>query len=341
MAAPTSRDAVLTSFLTAEGWDGATSEPLAGDASVRRYHRLRHGAVTSVLMDAPLPREDLDRYIAIAALLRRYGASAPEIYAADRENGFLLIEDFGDDSYARLLGAGADEATLYALAVEALAAVHRAATADDLCWFPSYDDERLLGEAALLVDWYAPSVLGRELPSAAREEYLARWRATLPHAGLEQKTLVLRDYHPGNLMQLPGRPGVRACGLLDFQDAVQGPAAYDLVSLLDDARRDVSPALRTAMTDRYLAAFSQIDRPQFARSAAILSAQRNCKIIGLFVRLWRRDGKSAYLAHIPRVWRLVEERVRSEPTLGPIGDWLDRNLPPAMRRAPGPRSAAA
>ncbi len=145
---------------------------------------------------------------------------------------------------------------------------------------------------------------------------------------------MLRDYHVDNLMLLPGRPGVAGCGLLDFQDAVLGPASYDLVSLLEDARRDVPAALRAAMTERYLAAFPGLDRAVFLRSGAILAAQRNCKILGIFTRLWRRDGKPAYLAHIARVWRLIEQEVRREPALTPIADWLDRHLPRRVRRSP-------
>ena len=212
--------------------------------------------------------------------------------------------------------------------------MHRAVAERGRPALPLYDETRLLDEAALLVDWYVPSVLGAALPDQARDDYLARWRDILPLAVLPGPTLVLRDYHVDNLMLLPGRPGVRACGLLDFQDAVCGPATYDLVSLLEDARRDVPENLRDAMTERYLASFPEIDRAAFARSAAILAAQRNCKIIGIFTRLWRRDGKPAYLAHIPRVWRLLEADIGRERALHPIADWLDRHLPPARRRAP-------
>ena len=134
-------------------------------------------------------------------------------------------------------------------------------------------------------------------------------------------------------MLLPGRKGVRACGLLDFQDAVCGPASYDLVSLLEDARRDVPPALRAAMTERYLAAFPELDGTCFRRAAAILAAQRNAKIVGLFVRLYQRDGKPGYLAHLPRVWRLLEADL-AEPVLAPLRAWLDRHLPPPLRRLP-------
>jgi aminoglycoside/choline kinase family phosphotransferase len=194
---------------------------------------------------------------------------------------------------------------------------------------PSYDVERQLAEAALLVDWYRP------LTGGLRDEYLALWRELLPDAEVSPPTLVLRDYHVDNLMLLPDRPGVRGCGLLDFQDAVTGPPSYDLVSLLEDARRDVSASLRRAMTERYLTAFPVLDRSAFLRSAAILAAQRNCKILGIFTRLWKRDGKPQYLAHIPRVWRLLEEDLR-HPALARIAGWLGRHLPPDSRWPPDP-----
>lgn len=335
-AAADGRAAALSGFLSANGWAGIAPIMLAGDASFRRYYRLSAGDRRAVLMDAPPPMEDVGPYIAVAEVLRDLGLSAPEIYAEDREQGFLLIEDFGDGRYTRLLADGADEAALYALAVDTLIALHRAVAERGLPALPHYDEARLLAEAALLVDWYAPSVLGESLPEAAGAEYFALWREVLPLAGLSAPTLVLRDYHVDNLMLLPERPGLRACGLLDFQDAVCGPASYDLVSLLEDARRDVRADLRAAMTERYLAAFPHLDRAAFARSAAILAAQRNCKIIGIFTRLWRRDGKPGYLAHVPRVWRLLEDDVAREPALGSIAAWLDRCVPADLRRAPAP-----
>jgi hypothetical protein len=333
------RAAAIADFLAAAGWPGATPAPLAADASFRRYFRLDGVGRCAVLMDAP-PPEDVRPYIAVADLLRGWGLSAPEIYAADRARGLLLIEDFGDASYTRLLAGGADEAALYALAVDTLVALQRAAATHGLPPLPPYDEERLLAEAALLPQWYAPAALGRALPEAACADYASRWRDVLARATRSPPTVALRDYHVDNLMLLSGRDGVRACGLLDFQDAMLGPAGYDLASLLEDARRDVPPALRAAMTERYLAAFSDIDRALFARTAAILAAQRNAKIIGLFVRLWRRDGKPAYLPHLPRVWRLLEEGLRREPALAPVAAWLDRHLPPALRGAVVERSAA-
>ncbi|HZU88015.1 MAG TPA: phosphotransferase [Stellaceae bacterium] len=343
----------MIAFLADCGWGGVEPEPLAGDASFRTYYRVRENSRRAVVMDAPPPQEDVAPFVAVAALLRDLGFSAPEILGEDRRQGFLLLEDFGDDTYTRLIARGADEQDLYALAVDTLAALQgavarrgifgvpaRAQLARGWPDLPPYDEARLMAEAVLLVDWYAPAVLGAPLPAAARDEYLAAWRRILPQAALSSSTLVLRDYHVDNLMRLPDRPGVRGCGLLDFQDAVCGPPSYDLVSLLEDARRDVPAELRREMTARYLAAFPALDPARFARSAAILAAQRNCKILGIFTRLWKRDGKPRYLAHIPRLWRLLAEDL-DHPALAPLARWLDRHLPPAARRVPDlqPRTA--
>jgi N-acetylmuramate 1-kinase len=331
------RAAAIADFLAAAGWGAVTPAPLAGDASFRRYYRLVDHDRRAVLMDAPPPHEDVRPYIAVAEMLRGHGLSAPQIFAAERELGILLIEDFGDDTYTRLLARGADETQLYTLAVDTLIALQRAVTAPpDL---PPYDEARLLDEAALLADWYAPAVLGTPLPAAAHAEYLSLWRDVLPQAALPGPTLVLRDYHADNLMLLHDRAGLQSCGLLDFQDALRGAASYDLVSLLEDARRDVSADLRAAMTERFLVAFPEIDRGLFCRSAAILAAGRNAKIIGIFTRLWRRDGKPQYLDFIPRVWRLLEGDLR-EPALSRVRAWFDRHLPPAVRRVPDRRAAA-
>ena len=327
------RHQAMAAFLEATGWSDVPAVPLAGDASVRRDDRLGGHGGSAVLMDAPPPQEDIGAFVAVAGLLRELGLSSPEVLAEDRDQGFLLLEDFGDDTYTRLLARGADEPALYTLAVDTLIALQRAAGPRGTPELPPYDIERLLGEAALLVDWYRP------LAGGLREEYLALWRAVLPNAIVAQPTLVLRDYHVDNLMLLPDRPGVRGCGLLDFQDAVTGQPSYDLVSLLEDARRDIPGPLRQVMTERYLAAFPGLDRGAFLRSAAILSAQRNCKILGIFTRLWKRDGKRQYLVHIPRVWRLLEEDLR-HPALAPIARWLDRHLPPETRGRPDRRNEA-
>lgn len=320
----------MAAFLDRCGWGDARLVPLADDASFRRYYRLGGNGRRAVLMDAPPPQEDVVPYITVSQMLRHIGFSAPEVFAEDRARGFLLIEDFGDDTYTRLLDRGADEPALYTLAVDTLVELQRAVEARGNPDLPRYDAERLLAEAALLVDWYAPAALGQPLSAARRDEYLDLWRTLLSQAALPGETLVLRDYHVDNLMLLSDRSGVQGCGLLDFQDAVWGPPSYDLVSLLEDARRDVPAELRRRMTERYLAGFPALDRAAFLRSAATLAAQRNCKILGIFTRLWRRDGKPRYLVHLPRIWRLLDLEL-AHPTLDPIARWLDRHLPRSAR----------
>jgi aminoglycoside/choline kinase family phosphotransferase len=333
------RDQLLQDFLSRAGWADAARGKLAGDASFRRYDRLRRGNEAAVLMDAPPPMEDVRPFLNIARVLQGLGLSAPRILAEDVEHGFLLLEDFGDSTYTRLLQGGADETALYALAIDALVALHRRFDPASAPPIPLYDETRLLNEAALLVDWYLPALTGHPTDPARREEYLEIWRRVLPQAAGAPTTLVLRDYHVDNLMRLPGREGMSACGLLDFQDAVIGAASYDLVSLLEDARRDVPAALAAEMLDRYFAAFPSLDRDTFMASYAVLGAQRNCKIIGIFTRLCVRDGKPHYLQHISRVWRLLEGDVR-HPALAEVREWLERTVPPALRRAPPVRPAA-
>jgi len=318
-------------FLKAAGWDDARRQPLTGDASFRRYVRLeRPDGRRAMLMDAPPPQEDVRPFVDVDTHLRRLGFSAPAILAADLEDGLLLLEDFGDATFTRILAGGGEEAPLYELAVDLLIALHRhdAATAVDL---PDYDDPRFLDEAALIVDWFLPAALGAAPSARDRADFLARWRAVLPTARRVPRTLVLRDYHVDNLMHLDCRRGLAACGLLDFQDAVIGPATYDLVSLLEDARRDIAPELVEAMVARYLAAFPKLDRDDFAASMAILGAQRHAKVIGIFTRLDRRDGKPIYLSHIPRVWRLFERNL-GHPALADIKRWVDAMVPPEARR---------
>ena len=326
------RETAIDAFLADAGWDAARREKLPGDASFRRYVRLHLPEGSAMLMDAPPTHEDVRPFARVARHLASMGYSAPRLLAEDVEAGFLLLEDLGDATYTRELARGADERALYTMAVDLLIDLHRRADAV-ASGIPPYDDARLLAEAALLIDWYMPAITGASVTDDARESYLAAWRAVLPLARRGPDTLVLRDYHVDNLMVVAGRGGLAACGLLDFQDAVIGPASYDLVSLLEDARRDLAPGLADAMLARYLAAFPELDRDAFRASYAILGAQRSAKIIGIFTRLCRRDGKPRYLAHIPRVWRLLEGDL-AHPALAPVRAWLDRHLPPERRAVP-------
>ena len=331
------REAAIAAFLSASGWGDAKRQPLAGDASFRRYSRLERNGATAMLMDAPPPQEDVRPYLAVALTLRNLGFSAPAILAEEIPTGLLLIEDFGDDTYTRLLARKADEAELYALAIDVLVALHRGFAREAAPGLPPYDDTRLLNEAALLVDWYLPAITGQATPPDLRAGYLELWRGLFAQARTVPSSLVLRDYHVDNLMRIKGRGGLAACGLLDFQDAVLGPVTYDLVSLLEDSRRDIASDLVASMRERYLAAFSDLDHAAFDASFAVLGAQRHCKVIGIFTRLDRRDHKPRYLAHIPRLWRLIDGNLR-HPALEPVKHWLSEHIPPELRRIPESRS---
>ncbi len=327
------RAAAIERFLAANGWAGAVRRPIAGDASFRRYERLVDGdGRRAVLMDAPPPQENVRPFIAVARHLVALGLSAPLIRAADEESGLLLLEDLGEGNMARLVDAAADKAPLYTLAVDTLIALHRHPESRKAPVQP-FAEERILREVGLMLDWYLPALTGAPAPAAWREEYLAIWRALLPLARGVPECLVLFDFFPDNLMLLEDRAGVAACGLLDFQDAVIGPIVYDLVSLLEDVRRDVPEALQRALVARYLAAFPALDRAAFEAAYALMGAQRNLRIAGVFTRLCVRDRKPGYLRHMPRVWRLVERDV-GHPALAPLARWLDRHLPREMRRIP-------
>ncbi len=318
-----SRFSELQHFLTAHGWGGADRQLLAGDASFRTYWRLIDGTgAQRVLMDAPPPQEDVRPFMAMAEHLLSHGLSAPRIFAADTAQGFLLLDDFGDATYTKLLTRGGDEAALYGLAVDALAHLQKQALPTGVA---PYDRAVYQREAALLPDWFLPAV-DVTLSPTARTGWDSAWQAVWPLLEAGPRVLVLRDYHVDNLMLLPHRRGLAACGLLDFQDALIGHPAYDLMSLLEDARRDIDPSLQAAMKNRYGAGGLSIDPVAWA----VLAAQRHAKVIGIFARLAVRDGKPLYLEHLPRVWRLLEAAL-THPALSPVKDWLDRHAPPEVR----------
>ena len=281
-------------------------------------------------MDAPPPKEDVNSFIRIAHCLLSMALSAPQILASDVESGFLLIEDLGDLTYTKVLSKGGDEEALYHLATETLIEIQKRFL--NFSGIGYYDDKRLLDEVALLVDWYLPAVRGVETPDSLRKEYFALWRNALPLGRQVPATLVLRDYHVDNLMFLSDRKGVAGCGLLDFQDALIGPSTYDLVSLLEDARREVPHKIAKDCLALYLAALPS-DEGNFLTSYKIFGAQRSAKIIGIFARLDRRDGKSVYLKHIARVFRWLSNNLE-HPALHNLKVWFDREIPVSARYAP-------
>lgn len=304
---------VIAEFLVDAGWGGATVTPLAGDASTRRYARLRDGARRAVLMDAP-GGAGVAAFVRIAGLLRGLGLSAPEVLAAAPESGLLLLEDFGDGVFARLLDEGAPPEPLYDLAVDALIELHR--RFQPAAGLPRYDLAQFLSQLALY-----PETFGGD-----PEAFAEAWRKPLEAALAGPRSLLLRDYHPGNLMLLAERMGVARCGLLDFQDAGLGPCAYDLVSLIEDARRDVPMPLRARCLARYSAAL-----PLDAAALATLGAMRHARVLAVFERL-ARDGKPGYLAHVPRVRRLLGAHL-VRPELAEVRRWFER-FPPAASAAP-------
>jgi N-acetylmuramate 1-kinase len=319
-------------FLAAHGYGAAERVPLPADASHRRYTRLRCGPRPALLMDAP-PPEDVRPFAALARHLLAAGLSVPEILAEDATAGFLLVEDFGDATHAGLLDAGADPVPLYEETAEALAALHAVPPPPGL---PRWDAAAMArATAATFLDWWWPAAFdGTEPSPAIRAELDAALRATLaPFA--EARGIVHRDFFPANLMRLPDRDGPRRTGILDFQDAALGHPAYDLASLVEDARREVAPAVRRAALARYFALRPGLDRAEFLAALAAHAAQRHLRVAALWVRLDRRDGKPGYLRHGPRCWAMLD-RALAQPACAPLRDFLDAHVPREMRRNPRP-----
>jgi len=318
----------LAEFAARAGWADAQVQPLPGDASFRRYFRLRQaGGETAMLMHAPPPHEDPAPFLHVARWLTANGMRAPAILAEDAGAGWVLTEDFGNDRMRDWLDANpADEREAYEAAVEALVALHRRAPGP----FAPYDMATYAREAALLTEWYCPAQ-GLDVDA---EGYARAWEEVLDPILARQNpgVTVLRDYHAENIMLLGGRAGAPQ-GLIDFQDALVGHPAYDLVSLLQDARRDVSEGLETAMLLHYAHHSGQADE-EFLADYARLGAQRNAKIVGIFTRLNARDGKPRYLSLIPRVWAALE-RDLAHPALDPVARWFDANIPEPLRFAHG------
>lgn len=310
-------------FVIAAGWGSARVTPLAGDASNRRYDRLiAPDGTTAVLMDAPPEKgEDVRPFVEIATFLDSLGLSAPRILHQDASLGLLLLEDLGDRLFAREVSTDPTvERALYHAAVEVLNTLHKATPPP----LTAYDAATTVPLAALAYDWYQLGATG-SVDTAARSDFCAAFEKRIAPFDPSLSVLIQRDYHAENLLWLPDRYGVARVGLLDFQDAMLGHPVYDLVSVLQDARRDVDPVIAKEMADVF-AKNANMGRLEFDRAYAVFGLQRNLRILGVFARLCMRDSKPHYVDLIPRVWDHVQTNLR-HPELTDIAGAIVTDLP--------------
>lgn len=334
---PSDRTELLNQFIQQSGFADHEVRPLAGDASFRRYVRVVTSQASYVVMDSPPEKEPVHDYVRICDYLSKQGYSSPRIIALDQENGFMLLEDLGDQVYTAMLdqdGKPLDEElehTLYQRAVELLVSWHQTPSMikqSSTLELGDYGAEAYLKELSLFTDWYLPELENSQAAFRA-QEFIDIWQRVLSKLTLANCYFVHRDFHANNLVWLDRRKGTAQVGVLDFQDALWGDCSYDLISLLEDARRDVSPALANEMKDLYIK-LSRQPRGLFEERYAITAAQRNLKIIGIFMRLSKRDGKPQYLSYLPRVWSHLEKDL-AHPALREVKQWLDVYVPRELR----------
>lgn len=320
-----SREDAIRRFLAEAGWGGAVRDPIPGDASFRRYERLLLGDRRAILMDAPPERENTFSFVNAQRYFQHAGCRVPHVISDASGEGLLLLEDLGDDSVSlRLKTEPGQEAAIYADAVAVLAHMAKQGLSrieSSGSSFAPYDEALLKQEVMLLAQWLLPEILSVGTAVEAVEAYAEVWNTLLLEAELTPQVVTHRDYHADNLFLISGQEGMDRIGLLDFQDAVLGRAAYDLVSLLEDARRDVSPQVVSACLADFIR-HTGMQENSLRREYAFYGAQRNAKILGIFTRLYRRDGKPRYLGMIPRVWRLFDQNLK-HPALAPLKAWRD------------------
>ncbi len=329
------REALRDAFLTRHGWSDAERRLLAADASFRTYDRLKKpDGSSAVFMNAPPPHEDVGPFVRTTHLLHHYGLYAPKLLAQDVVNGFLLLEDFGDARIAKVLqNEKSNELRLYTQAMDALIALYKQRKEVQHEGVRLYDEAEYLREVGLFTEWWLPKMMP-EKQEAFTKKYLSVWKKLLKQIPLAEDVLVLRDFHADNLMACDdGR-----LGLLDYQDALMGDAAYDVVSLLEDARRDVSGQVVQDCLAYYVQQTGQ-KREDFMQCYYLLGAQRNLKILGIFMRLCLRDGKASYLAYMPRVWAHLQADLQ-HPSLKELSE-LMQEIPESLRIAPDVTGAAA
>ena len=329
------REALKAIFLSNNNLDDEKRIKLKKDASYRQYERIiKNTGESYILMDAPPEKEKTTPFIQMANFLRNNNLSAPEIFATDIENGFLLLEDFGNDSFTNVLAGNSSLSTelkeekMYEKAIDALIYLHK--ISPDTIKLNKYDELTLIKESNLFIEWYLSVLNGDKISKAIQDEFNLILKHLLSSVKSFANVIVLRDYHADNLMWLDNNIGYRKVGLLDFQDAVIGSPVYDLVSLLEDLRRDVSPQTVENMINRYLQAFPNYSRKEFQAAYSILGVQRNLKIVGFCARQASRNKNPYYLSLLPRVWRHINNNLK-HPLLLPLKSWLTKVVPSQMK----------
>lgn len=297
--------------------------PLAADCSFRRYYRFQDQGHSCILMDAPVP-ENPAQFCRVADFLKMYKISTPHILRQDLDQGFLVLEDFGDNTFSRMLDKGYDAKKLYHLALDVLIHLHKSIMAAP-DFLPPLSSEKLLLELDLFLTWYWPDYIGASLSEDARDEFFEIWQDLFDVALAVPQSIVLKDFHVDNLMLLD-RTGLGACGVLDFQDALWGPVVYDVISLLEDERRDMSPALYQELWQKYVKAFPLHSAEELTTSAMILGAARHIKNLGVFARMNARYNKPQYMQHFPRMWRHIYQNLE-HPSLADVKAWLEAHVP--------------
>ena len=325
------RESLKKNFIKAQGWESATLTFLAGDCSLRTYDRLQKpNGDQAVLMDAYGEEERVQEFIEITRLLEKLGCSSPKVMGSDLLNRFLLLEDFSDRTFTRCLKEGMDAKGLYESAVDVLIHIHKAFSMETSLGV--YSEDLMLDHNRLFLQCAYPAIHGKEAPQEAERAWMEAWRGVLKFLGPVPKTLILRDFHVDNLVWLENREGHKRCGLLDFQDALLGPIAYDLVSLLEDVRQEVPADLTELCLRRYLKAFPELSEEAFMAQYAILGAQRVVRIMGVFTRMLVRNKRPHYMRFMPRAWRLLEGGL-THPLLEPVRVWFDDHIPQEKRRS--------
>lgn len=310
----------IQSFLGVAGWNKAAAKDLAGDASTRRYRRLSKNGKSGILMIDPSV-QTVTQFLKVTEILRKEGYSAPEILAQDLQKGLLLLEDFGDRLFVTLIEAGENEEKLYTLAVDFLLDLRTKKIPEGLPYFSS---SYVLDQNTMFLDWFVPHESGKSVSEEGQRFYQQIWSHLLKSLDRKDEAMLLRDFHAENILFLEGRIGLKSLGLLDYQDAMTGPAAYDLVSLLQDARRTVPLSLEEKMLDYYILK-SGVEGKWFREVYAILGAHRALRILGIFTRLLNQDGKGRYQQFVPRVKAHLKRNLE-HPSLLALQHWLNITL---------------